>query len=50
MGLQMAARALPETATVTVEAQVRDTMALAGASEEPHAREGEQPAGGERKP
>ena len=44
MGLQMAARQLPETATVTVEAQVRDTMALAGASEEPHAREGEQPA------
>src|SRR3990167_3963262 len=36
MGLQMAARQLPETATVTVEAQVRDTMAL----EEPHAREG----------
>ena len=33
---QAAARQLPETATVTVEAQVRDTMAL----EEPHAREG----------
>jgi len=44
MGLQMAARQLPEAATVTVEAQVRDTMALAGASEEPHAREGEGPA------
>ena len=56
MGLQMAARQLPETATVTVEAQVRDTMALAPASEEPHAHareadsEGEQQAGGERKP
>jgi len=38
---QAAARQLPETATVTVEAQVRDTMALAPASEEPRAREGD---------
>src|SRR3990167_4858115 len=47
MGLQMAARQLPETATVTVEGEVRDALqlpALAPASEEPRAREGE--AGG----